>query len=245
VDEEGEALIEVGGEERYLVARAGDHLMTPFQCEVCNFRNIMGRNSNLHVVEDREIMEYIRRATLDAFWARETTTVKNNAGNARRIMHALDRLKMPSLLPPMGPFPLRDDTGMGSAVVVLDCSLDPGKHDTFIQFDTTRKTRPTLMNIHQASVGRLTDTIGSYERIRLWISSVTSHSFWFARFMTGFHKRVGDIKKQEKAITIDIPKACLDILEREWRRLKKDFVKNIARLLQTAEMGVWYVLACA
>jgi hypothetical protein len=51
----------------------------------------------LHVLEDREIMDYIRRATLDAFWACDTTTVKNNVGNARRIMRALDRLKMPVL----------------------------------------------------------------------------------------------------------------------------------------------------
>jgi hypothetical protein len=72
----------------------------------------------------------------------------------------------------------------------------------------------TPRGISSGSVGGLTDTIGSYEWNRLWISSVTSHSFWFARLMTGFHKRVGDIKKQDKAITIDVLKACLAILER-------------------------------
>ena len=28
----------------FMVARPGDHLMTPFQCETCHFRNITGRD---------------------------------------------------------------------------------------------------------------------------------------------------------------------------------------------------------
>ena len=26
--------------ERYLIARDGDHLIVPFQCDTCNFRNL-------------------------------------------------------------------------------------------------------------------------------------------------------------------------------------------------------------
>jgi hypothetical protein len=35
-------LLDSGEPGRFMTARAGDHLMTPFQCELCHFRNIMG-----------------------------------------------------------------------------------------------------------------------------------------------------------------------------------------------------------
>lgn len=41
--------------------------MTPFQCEVCHFRNIQGRNPMADKSEDILLMEFFRRATLDAF----------------------------------------------------------------------------------------------------------------------------------------------------------------------------------
>jgi hypothetical protein len=44
VDEDGEEIRDPGEESRFLEARAGDHLMTPFQCGTCHFRNVMGRN---------------------------------------------------------------------------------------------------------------------------------------------------------------------------------------------------------
>ena len=120
VDEEGRELADAGGPKRFLEARNGDHLMTQFQCDLCHFRNIMSRDPNHFEVEDREILEYIRRASLDAFWSRESNTVNTNRSVAKRAMKTIGRLKMPPLLPPMGPFPLRDDMGMGLAVVVLD-----------------------------------------------------------------------------------------------------------------------------
>jgi hypothetical protein len=79
----------------------------------------------------------------------------------------------------MGLFPLPDEMGMGVAIIVLDRSLDAGGHDTFMQYEMTQNIWSTLTNIHQALVGALTsDTSGSSERHRMWISSVTSHSFW-------------------------------------------------------------------
>ena len=51
----------------------------------------------------------------------------------------------------------------------------------------------------------------------MWISKVFTHSFWFTRFMTGIHKRVGEIKRQDEPITIDVLHAVDVFLEREWR----------------------------
>jgi hypothetical protein len=51
----------------------------------------------------------------------------------------------------------------------------------------------------------------------MWISKVSMHSFWFTWFMTGIHKRVGEINWQDKPITIDILHAIDAFLEAEWR----------------------------
>jgi hypothetical protein len=77
LDEDGEPLDvkEVGA---FMHDRAGDHLMTPFQCELCHFRNIMGRDVLDGVHEDFKLFEIMRRANLDAFWERASMTVSSN-----------------------------------------------------------------------------------------------------------------------------------------------------------------------
>jgi hypothetical protein len=44
VDDDGVEMERAGDESRFLVARPGDNLLTPFQCDVCHFRNIMKRD---------------------------------------------------------------------------------------------------------------------------------------------------------------------------------------------------------
>jgi hypothetical protein len=63
---------------RFKCARAGDHLMIPFQCELCHFRNILQREPDFTCLQDIEILDMARRANIDAFWSRETSTVASN-----------------------------------------------------------------------------------------------------------------------------------------------------------------------
>jgi hypothetical protein len=57
---------------RFLRARVGDHVLCPFQCELCHFKNMQGRSSmkGTGVLNDAETIDLIRRANLDAFWSR-------------------------------------------------------------------------------------------------------------------------------------------------------------------------------
>jgi hypothetical protein len=113
VDDVGIDHTQVGDERRYLHGRNGDQLMVPFQCDLCHFRNIMKRNPWESRWQDHEILEYIRRAILDSFWSRESRTVLFNLREARRMEKKVsDRLGMPSIAPPMGPFPLEDEYGL-------------------------------------------------------------------------------------------------------------------------------------
>ena len=236
-DEEGAILESLSESKRFLIGRAGDQLMTPFQCELCHFRNVMLRDPVLTILADNEILELMRRANLDAFWGRETNTVKNNLRAGLRMEKTMSRLGMPCVNSPMGPFPLKDGFGMQAAVAVLDRSLDEGKHDVNVQFETFRRVRFILTNIEQATPNGLGDVIGAYERNRMWISRVPTHSFWFSRFMQGIRKRVGQVVKQDWPIPIDTLHAVQNLLEQEWNHTGEDE----KRKKQVAEIGVWFI----
>jgi hypothetical protein len=87
-DEEGNLLVNEEDKLRFSVARPGDHLFCPFQCELCQFRNIQGRSPNrgLGPLDDTELMKSLRWVNLDAFWSREPTTVAQNLGKVNRAL---------------------------------------------------------------------------------------------------------------------------------------------------------------
>jgi hypothetical protein len=67
-----------------------------------------------------------------------------------------------------------------AAIVIMDRSMDPGKHAEFVQWETFRKTSSCITNASQAGAGAMGDSVGAYyERKKEWISSVITHTFWF------------------------------------------------------------------
>ena len=85
MDEAGNSVLRPGEETRFLIGRHGDNLLIPFQCELCHFRNIMSRNPARTLASDVEMMDFIRRANLDAFWSREPRTVNETRLNVVRL----------------------------------------------------------------------------------------------------------------------------------------------------------------
>jgi hypothetical protein len=83
-DADGIVVIENKDKMRYLEARDGDHLVTPFQCETCHARNLLGRDPQLNLASDVRLVKLIRRANLDAFWSSEPKTVEATLREARR-----------------------------------------------------------------------------------------------------------------------------------------------------------------
>jgi hypothetical protein len=222
--------------DRFNVGRAGDHLITPFQCDLCHFRKIYGRNDVATMATDQEVMGAIRRANLDALWSREPLTVRANLAEAVRMEKYADRVGMPSITPVMGPFPLRDDFGIKGALALLDRPLDPGVYEEFVQWDTFRRSRSVVTSILQAGVTGLSDVIGAYKRNRVRISDVATHSLWYSRFANGVHKSVRQIRKQDKEVTIEALHAVHLIFERKWKK----GLPLLARK-KVAEMGSWFV----
>jgi hypothetical protein len=209
--------------------------MVPFQCDLCHFRNIVGRDPWNSKWEDHEILECVRRAILDSFWSRESSTVAFNLREARRMeLKASDRLGMPSITPPMGPFPLSDECGMKAAIAMLDRSLDPGRYADQVQCGTFRKVRSTIANVIQAGVGGLEDSMGACQRNKIWMTKAPTQKFWFSRFMEGLHKRVGEIRMPDKILTIEEVHAIDRTLERECIHARTEAARK-----RISEMGAW------
>lgn len=74
-EEEDFELTSEKNRERNLNAGNGDHLMVSFQCDLCHFRNLNGKDPQ-RKSEDFLLLRTIRRASSDAFWLRELDTVE-------------------------------------------------------------------------------------------------------------------------------------------------------------------------
>ena len=110
--------------------------MMTFQCELCHARNILGRDPSYQDPAHQGLLLAIRRANLDAFWSREPKTVRANLREAMRMETAAKGYGIACMTPPLGSFPLADSVGMKAALTVLARSLDPGRHEDFVQPNT-------------------------------------------------------------------------------------------------------------
>ncbi|CAJ1960068.1 unnamed protein product [Cylindrotheca closterium] len=146
-DEDGFEVAMDGDEDRFRVSRVGDFLMTPFQCDICHFRNVMKRNPDICNEKHMLFMQDIRHANINANWSRESSTVKANFAQVKRLEKVgTDMFGIPSVTPVMGPFPLEDTFGMAIAACLLRRSLDPGRNENTIQFATARRFRSAFSN---------------------------------------------------------------------------------------------------
>jgi hypothetical protein len=88
---------------RFRVARDGDHLLTPFQCDLCCFRNLQRRDPVIGLAKDDLLLCCIRRANLDAVWGREPHTVSATLRGVRHMVRLWGKVDLAPNLPPLGP----------------------------------------------------------------------------------------------------------------------------------------------
>ena len=68
----------------------------PFECNLCSFRNVVGRDPDDTNVRDKFTLMAIRRVLLDVMWAREPDTVASNWSRSKRdfaICHGSQQLE--------------------------------------------------------------------------------------------------------------------------------------------------------
>jgi hypothetical protein len=153
VDEAGfEWLAKLADADRYKCDRNGDHLMTPFQCDWCLFRVLTGRIPSPTNRQDEYLLCILRRCNLDAFWAREVSTVASNRRNLELLVELWEsQVGLSPLLPRMGPYPGHDVFGVSVAVGMILRSAQVGRYKPHTQFETMCKLRSAFLNLFHAS----------------------------------------------------------------------------------------------
>ena len=157
------------------------------------------------------------RANIDAFWSKRPSTVRGNLGEISRFICLSHRfgIDMPCMSFPRGPFPV-NSFGMIPAIATLQRSFDPGKNSTTIQWETMRNLRSCYSNlIHTTPFGAGGSTMTTGKKSS-FITNSPTNSQWFQRFMLGTHERMGDVKIQDTAISIDVLLALQQVMEEHW-----------------------------
>jgi hypothetical protein len=198
----------------------------------------MGREPLEGLASELRLLKCIRRINLDAFWAREPNTVKGVLDEAKRGIAIASALGFAhSLFWPGGPFPPADTMGVGTAVIIVQRSLDKGRYSDNVQYKTVRKFRAAASNIYHSSADGQGAMVMAKDRRKLQVTKCPTYSDFFERFNRGLHKQMGDIVCPDRAIAHAILKELMGAVERDWIR-----ASDAARLNLALE-GAFYVLA--
>jgi len=210
-------------------ARAGDHLLSPFECDHCIFIKLKGVLPDKDDPRDILLLACIRRINLDCFWSREPQTVKQNT---RRVEQ---QIKFSNLVGLSSPFkfttclPDFDHCGYEVAVAILLYSRKPGKYSqTHIQFDTIRHLRSSYSNFIRASPQSNSTTMsmgdfkGNYQRL----VNDDCGSLFFKKFMEGLKKRMGQDWRPNVAIATPLMIRLLIEVEDKISMAEDDEIKH-------------------
>jgi len=190
--------------ERFIVGRDGDSLICPFQCDVSQFVNVMGREPLDQSATDIR-MKCIRRVMLDAFWAREPTTVGHVLQGARTGLAITTPLGFAGkLFGPRGPFPVQDADRMAAAIVMVQHSLTKGRCSDTVQFETVQKFRAAVSNVYHSSIEGQGAMVMAKDTRKLQVTKCPTYTAFFECFCHGMHKRMGDIMRPERALLHEI-----------------------------------------
>jgi hypothetical protein len=201
----------------FLVARDGDHLLVPFECDLCIFRKLRDCNPDQECLQDTLLAACIRRANLDTFWSRARGTASSNRD---KVAFALKLSKAVGLKGPYeadAPLPEYDHhCGYEVAIEILLHSRRPGSYsNAYTQFDTIQKLRTAFSNHCQASpkANRTTMSLGDQKGKYTRFSTDTCSLFWFYRFVEGARIRMGQDWRPNKALSIELLLLLLESTE--------------------------------
>jgi hypothetical protein len=228
-------------------ARDGDHLPTPFECDLCIFRKLFQVEPDPSTHTDPVLLAFIRRLILDAFWSRATGTVRNNRGTVKRNIEDLAKLGRP--IGPYydpGPTPSFDHAGYETALAVLMDTKRAGRYDvSHKQWDASRKVKTAIANFEKLHAHHplshlclLNEENGSTMRFHFGGSS----SLWYQRFAQGCKARMGQDIRQNLALSTALWLAFLNKCERNVRK-SESFNKGTRWVIVGFFFATEYVLS--
>ena len=114
--------------------------------------NLFGRSPVMDSTADLWNLSLIRRANLDMFWSRDSSTVSGIRGNTKELIRRAKTYGRKIPLSPMSPWPVDDLEGMGVVLAMLEKSVEKGRNnDKYMQFDTVRKLRSAAASVYSAT----------------------------------------------------------------------------------------------
>jgi hypothetical protein len=239
-DETGEELCAPGEEKDFSEGRPGDHLFCPFECDYCAFYRIKGHLPTPGSGVDERLLQFIRRANLDAFWSRRPGTVLGLTRLFTEQVEVGESFGF-NMFGPLGPFGRSYDPGMKAAIGLLWRSQKPGIHEAKMKYSSVRKARSLHTDIFNASARGVQGTmVWRSDRARFVATEAPTDSAWFNCFMTGFKARIGERRKQDAALSIAVMKALQETLDEDWDDALP--ISNLERLRTIAEHGAFYLL---
>ena len=129
-------------------ARNEDHLLVPFECDLCIFRKLRCTDPISNVSEDNLLLAYIIRINLDTLWSQKRLTVQQNTRLVRASIKFPELLGLKGLFEHNDPYPCRDCRGYDIASNIFLYYRNQGKHDkSYNQFETIRKLRTVYRHL--------------------------------------------------------------------------------------------------
>ena len=112
-------------------------------------------------------------------------------------MMAREELGLGYWFPPLRPYLLKDEVGLGVACTAFSISLSKGMYSDRLQWDSMRKDPTAWANLYGSGVLGMGDTI--YARDRKFFTEIAcpTKEIWFGKFMRGSKLRMGLIEKQD------------------------------------------------
>jgi hypothetical protein len=209
-------IVDEGEEMQYMMVRAGDALITPFECDDCSFFRIEGRWPTWENIGERTLGAYICQVNLDMFWARAKATVLQNLREFVSQAEIGQDFGF-AAFEPHGPFPRSYDGGMRAAIGVLMKSQKAGRHEEKIKYSTARQERSIYTNMFKLSaIGHTQTLFIRTDKRRLIASSNPTDSEFFTLFLKTFESRVGQRVKRDRAVSVEIVVELQRMSEEAW-----------------------------
>ena len=227
IDFDGRPLTVPDDKNRFMSARNGDHTLTPFQCPLCQCRNIKRRNLIPNLTQDELFVCQVTRATMDAFWSRTPSTLKHHLAEIRHQLRYQRALGFNNL-PPLGPWPLGAHLGMGQAVTLECRAMEKGNRGRVtVTHETSRKARTVHTNLWNVSPWSGLDVSFASRNQRFCASMCPVHKKFFEHFARGFRIRTGVMSRQDRAYSLELIHELLTRFELEWERQQEQGEINL------------------
>ena len=159
----------------------------PFECDLCNFRNVNDRDPIHGTTRDNHTLLCIRREILDAFWSQETSTYSGNFRRLRRdYFDYVEALCIRRSVPIIGTNEFRDTVGMGCALQTLDASRRKHKWQDQLQWDLMHQNSTWYNNTWETGAG-FSETGATYSANdkNVYDPTAPTASRWLSRLMLG------------------------------------------------------------